>query len=292
MSQAPQPPKRSLIQRSLLLNLLLVALITCLSYILFFSSLAGITHHSSDIKVPAVTGKDGVAAIKELEGMGFEVHVDSTYDPTKKALLVLQQMPDIGDVVKKGRTLFLTLNKKAPPQTPMPNLINLSFRSAQMILVSNRLILGDTTFRPDIAQGAILEQLLNGQPVRPGQMIPQGSRISLVIGNGLGETELNVPDVIGMTYPEAAALLSANGLQFTPIPDEGAITDTATAKVYKQTPSAINDLGAPSRIRQGDFMEIYYGQNPSDSLMESNRNAWKDVLQRDPDRNTPDTSNP
>ena len=84
MSQATQPPKRSIIQRSLLLNLLLIALITCLIYILFFSSLAGITSHNSEIKVPPVTGKDGAAAIRELESLGFEVHVDSTYDPYQK----------------------------------------------------------------------------------------------------------------------------------------------------------------------------------------------------------------
>ena len=173
----------------------------------------------------------------------------------------------------------------------MPNLINLSFRSAQLILVSNRLILGDTTYRPDIAQGAILEQLLNGQPVRPGQMIPQGSRISLVLGNGLGETELNVPDVIGMTYPEAVALLNANGLQFTPVFD-GDVHDTTASKIYNQTPTAINDLGAPTRIRQGDFMDIYISQNPADSLMENNRNIYKNVRTSPDMPNAPDTSNP
>jgi beta-lactam-binding protein with PASTA domain len=190
-------------------------------------------------------------------------------------------MPDTGDMVKQGRTLFLTVNKSVPPETPMPNLVNLSFRSASLILHSNRLVLGDTTYRPDIAKGAILEQLYNGAQIRPGQMIPQGSRIDLVIGDGLGNTELNVPDVIGLTYPEAVAQLSGNGLMITPLFDAD-VLDTVASKVYRQRPNAISDIGAPSRIRQGDFVEIYIGQNPADSVMEENRNEWKKFMYENP----------
>ncbi|MBS1644200.1 MAG: PASTA domain-containing protein [Bacteroidetes bacterium] len=282
---------KSRLFNSIWFNLLLMLGIVALCYFIFFSSLGLITHHGAEIKVPKVLGKDVKSAIALLEGQGFDVHVDSTYAPDKKALVVLDQIPDAGEIVKNGRTLFITVNKSVPPTTPMPNLVNLSFRSAALILKSNKLILGDTTYRPDIAQGAILEQLLNGQPIRPGQMIPQGSIISLVIGDGLGNTEMNVPDVIGMTYPEAVAQLSSSGLMFTPIFD-GDISDTTAAKIYKQTPNAISDLGTPSRIRQGDFIDLYVGQNPADSTMEANRNAWKDNLYNSPpNTGSDDTAN-
>jgi beta-lactam-binding protein with PASTA domain len=276
-----QAVKDRRIAYSLWFNLLLVLGILIVFYIVFFSSLSIITRHGDDGKVPNVTGKDVRTAVTMLEAQGFDVRVDSTYLPEKKALMVLDQLPDVGDVVKHGRTLFLTVNKSVPPTTPMPNLVNLSFRSAALILKSNRLILGDTTYRPDIAAGAVLEQLFNGQQIRPGQMIPQGSRITLVIGNGLGNTELNVPDVIGMTYPEAVATLNSMGLQFTLIPD-GVLTDSATAKVFKQTPNGISDLGTPSRIRQGDFVDLYIGQNPSDSVMDENRNGWRKNMYENP----------
>jgi beta-lactam-binding protein with PASTA domain len=273
--------KRRGLTDSFWFHFLLVLGVCVVFYILFFSSLSVITRHGDDVKVPNVTGKDVRTATRLLEAQGFEVHIDSTYVPGKKALLVLDQLPDVGDVVKDGRTLFLTVNKSVPPETPMPNLVNLSFRSATLILKSNRLVLGDTTFRPDIARGAVLEQLINGQPIRAGQLIPQGSRIDLVIGDGLGNTELNVPDVIGMSWPEAVALLNGSGLLVTPVPDPG-ITDSTTAKVYKQTPNAISDIGVPTRIRQGDFIDIYIGQNPADSIMEQNRNEWKKHLLNNP----------
>lgn len=276
-SATSAPKKKSGIKNSLWFNVLLMLGIIALCYFIFFSSLGFITHHGDELKVPKVLGKDVKDAVKVLEGQGFEVHVDSTYLPGKTPFIVLDQTPDVGEVVKNGRTLFITVNKSVPPTTPMPNLVNLSFRSAVLILKSNKLVLGDTIYRPDIAEGAVLEQLWNGQSIRPGQAIPQGSTISLVIGDGLGNTEMNVPDVIGMTYPEAVAQLSSSGLMFTSVFDLD-VHDTTGAKVYKQTPNAISDLGTPSRIRQGDFIDLYIGQNPSDSTMSANRDAWKENL--------------
>jgi beta-lactam-binding protein with PASTA domain len=274
------PPRDEPVTRKLWFHVLLVLGVLVVFYVLFFSTLSLITQHGNDRKVPNVTGKDVRTAIKILEAQGFEVQVDSTYFPDKKPFVVLRQLPDIGDMVKHGRMLFLTVNKSVPPLTPMPNLVNLSFRSAYLILKSNRLILGDTTFRPDIAQGAILDQLYMGKPIRPGQMIPQGSRIDLVIGGGLSN-ELHVPDVIGLTYPEAMAMLNSSGLQFTPIFDAD-ISDTTMAKVYKQTPNAISDIGSPTNIRMGDFVDIYIAQNPADSVMDQNRNEWKKNLYENP----------
>lgn len=282
----PEAVRREPVTRKLWFHVLLVLVVSALCYIIFFSSLGYFTRHGQDARVPALTGMDVKTAMKTLDAQGFDVQVDSTFFPDKKPFVVLNQIPDPGDIVKQGRVIFLTVNKSVPPQTPMPNLLNLSFRSAALILKSNRLILGDTAYRPDIAEGAILEQMYQGQPIRPGQMIPQGSRIDLVIGGGLSN-ELQVPDVIGLSYPEAMAMLNGSGLQFTPIFDAG-IYDTTNARVYKQVPNAISDLGTPSIIRQGDFVDIYIGQNPSDSLMDANRNEWKKNLYNAPE--TQDTT--
>lgn len=276
------PPRAEPVTRKLWFHILMVLLVCFLFYFLFFSSLSFITRHGDDRKVPNVTGKDVRTAVKMLEAEGFDVQVDSTYFPDKKALLVLKQLPDVGDMVKHGRLLFLTVNKSVPPQTPMPNLVNLSFRSASMILKSNRLIMGDTTIRPDIAEGAILEQLYMGKPIHPGQMLPQGSRIDLVIGGGLSN-QMGVPNVIGLTYPEAMAMLNGMGLQFTPVFDAD-VTDSSTAKVYKQNPNEISDLGNKSIMRQGDFIDIWIGQNPADSVMDKNRNGWKDLYNAPPEK--------
>lgn len=254
-------------------------------YILFFASLGFITRHSQQIKVPGVLDRDVNMAIKQLEAMDFEVDVDSAYDPKKKPYMVLSQMPEMDAVVKKGRTIFLTINKVMPPLTPMPNLLNLSYRSAEMILRSNKLVLGDTTYKPDIAKGAILEQLYKGVPVRPGQMIPQGSRINLVIGDGLGNTEFNVPDVIGMGYDEAMAILNGSGLTFTAV-WEGDITDSATAVVFDQTPKSTNELKTSNRIKEGDIIDIRIKQSATPEELEGNRGGETGSTTTDEDEQT------
>lgn len=274
MSQRAKTPVQGGLKNKLWFNFLLVIVVCVILFMLFFSSLGLLTNHGEETKVPNVTGKTVEQAVKSLTAMGFEVKVDSTYEPTKKALMVLQQMPEVGEVVKTGRTLFLTVNKSVPPNTAMPKVVDLTYRSAVLILQSNRLVLGDTILRPDIAKGVVLEQLFEGKQVDPGTLIPQGSVITLVIGDGLGNTEMNVPDVMGMPYVEALGLLSSNNLLITTVPDPGS-TDTAAWIIYNQTPNPMSELGVPSRIREGDGIDIFVSENPGDSLIQSYRDRWK-----------------
>ncbi len=277
------------VRKSFRFNLLVVFLLCVVLYILFFSSLSVITRHGAETKVPMVVDRDVRAAINMLEKLGFDVEVDSAYDPKKKSYVVLSQIPEVNSIVKNGRTIFITVNKALAPLTPMPNLLNLSFRSAEMILKSNKLILGDTSYRPDIANGAILEQLYKGQQIRPGMMLPQGSRIDLVIGDGLGNTEFNVPDVVGMTYQEAESMLSGNGLTITAI-WEGEITDSVLAIVYSQSPAAQNELGSSNRIKQGDVVDVRIKQNPTPEELQHNNEPAQKVNTDDNNEAKPENS--
>ena len=242
------------------MNVLAIIGLCIVLYFLFFTMLGFITGHGAQLKVPNIVGKTLKAGESQLKTIGFDIQIDSAYDPSKKALTILGQEPEVGEIVKPGRTIFLTVNKAEPPKTPMPNLNGLSLRSAIMILNSSKLELGDTTYRPDIAQGAVLDQLFNGSVIRPGQMIPQGSKISLVLGDGLGNTVFDVPDIVGLSYAEAVAMLSANNLLFTAVASDE-ITDTASAIVYLQVPSALNELGTANRLREGDELGFYFKQN-------------------------------
>lgn len=252
-------------------NLVVVLLLCATLYVLFFASLRWMTRHGEELAIPGECRKNVSQAMADLKNRGFDVYLDSTYDPKQKPFVVLAQMPDSGSIVKMGRTVFLTINKSVAPGTPMPNLVSLSFRSAEMILRNNKLFLGDTTMKPDIAKGAVLAQLYNGKEVKPGDVVPQGSKISLVIGDGLGITQLSVPDVIGYSVDEGVNNLTGNGLQYILIPGD-AITDTATAVIYNQSPKAINEVGAPTRIKQGDVISVYIKQNPTPEEIQLNKN--------------------
>ena len=184
---------------------------------------------------------------------------------------------------------MITVNSITPMRVPMPNLISLSFRSAEMLLRNNKMFIGDTTYVPDIARGAIKEQKFKGKAIRPGELIPQGSRIDLVIGNGLGNTDLDVPDLTRMTVDEAMAIVNANNLIANIwVPTSIAsdiITDTPSAFVVATTPRAKNDAGQPNKIKMGDIIDLQIMQHPKEEDYDSpprNNNSDPDTLKKKP----------
>lgn len=247
-------------RKSVRYNLLGIFVVGILFYIIFFSMLGMLTGHGKELKMPVLLNKNLDEAVKMLKSQGFDIEVDSAFDMKKNPGVVLAQMPDTGSLVKTGRTIFLTVNKAQAPATPMPDLTGVSYRSAEIVLKSSKLRLGDTVHRPDIADGAILEVLYKGKPVQAGDMIPQGSSLTLVIGDGLGNVEFDVPNVVGMTYAEGATLLNASGLQFFDLWEEP-ITDSTTAVIYYQYPDAVNEAGGKNKIKEGQLIDIKIRQN-------------------------------
>jgi hypothetical protein len=80
--------------------------------LLFLVSLNVITRHGNTLTIPNVYGKSFVEATKILESQGFDVELqDSLYNDTAAALSVLRQFPEADEVVKRNRTVYLTINR-------------------------------------------------------------------------------------------------------------------------------------------------------------------------------------
>jgi beta-lactam-binding protein with PASTA domain len=256
-----------LTHRSFGANLIAVIVLFIVLAIVFFSSLGFITHHGQTVKVPEVTGSPMSKAKTLLTAGHFKVIVqDSGYVDSLPPFTVLRQAPEPGSVVKVNRTVYLTLNKASAPLTAMPNLVNYSFRSAEMTLESQRLQLGDTVYKPDIAKNAVLEQLYRGKPVKAGEMIPEGSKITLVLGDGVGNVANPVPNLVGLTYQQSLDLLSASNLHPGVVLTSGTIADTMNAYVFRQNPPQVDAGGRPNYIRAGETIDMWISQtNPADT---------------------------
>lgn len=249
--------KNTLLKRSIPANIGLGILASLLIVFLFLQTLKFFTNHGEYLRVPDITGKTLGEATKLLEDQGFEIVIqDSIYQDTLKPLEIIKQFPDADATVKVNRTVYLTINRAVPPMVDMPNLVGMSFRNAELELRTRGLKLGDTMYVPDIAKNAVKEQLLNGESLKPGSKVLMGTAITLVLGAGVGNELIPVPDLFGMTYEEAKILLEGNGINLGVVLPDGDVKDTAAGFIYWQNPSRFTEDNRLNTIRMGQIMDI------------------------------------
>lgn len=252
-----------ILKKPLWMNVLIGFGVALVLFIVFFFSLGWITGNGETEKVPAVIGLDVLAAEKNLTALGFDVELqDSIYVDTLARNAVLRQTPDADEIVKKGRTVYLTINRVIAPQVDMPNLVGFSIKSAETYLKVLGLRLGSIQMVPDQNKNVVIDQLANGQPIAPGSKIPSGTLIHFLVGDGGASAAMLMPDLVGLTYEQAKAQLISLGLNLGVISVNGSIGDSASAFVYDQNPSAygsqLDSLGMPMKnsISKGAIINL------------------------------------
>ena len=240
---------------------------------IFLQSLNWLTNHGAYLKVPAVKGRNVDSAIKLLGDQGFEVVIqDSLYFDDLPKYTVLKQLPEPDATVKANRTVFLTINRALPPLVDMPKLEGLSFRYALEKLEKNHLKLLDTIHRPDFMKGSVLEQQYHSERISAGAKVPWGSAITLVIGAGLQEEQVKVPNLLGLTFTEAKIVLQEKGISLAAVVADPDVRDTLDAFVKQQNPETFDVDGKPIYIQPGQTMDIWLSriQINVDSLRNQN----------------------
>ena len=203
------------------------------------------SNHGEEIVVPNIVGKKSSEAKMKLEELGLSYEIlDSIYDPDLPNGIVKQQMIEptaISKVkVKENRIIGLRLSKKTD-LTEMPNLVFKHVDFARGI-IENRGFDSKVQYKPTKeANGSVLEQLYKGKSVPPGQLIPIGAEITLVVGKNEVGVLTSLPNVVGMNYQDALNLLNTNGLMSisTICNDCETIQDTLSAVVFGQSPEYV-----------------------------------------------------
>lgn len=202
--------------KDVLIHLAIVLGLGMLILVLFFYVyLPSTTNHGETVTVPDLEGihLDDIDEFLTKRNLRYEVLTDSGYTAAYEPFTILNQHPVPGSKVKESRKIFLTLNATNPPKVKMPDLVDGSVKNAQLVLQSYGLERGSIKYVPDLAQNAVLEQNYKGEAIEPGTSIPKGSKIDLVVGDGLGNTVLEVPDVNGMDLEEAEFIIVGSGLK-------------------------------------------------------------------------------
>ncbi|WP_140936569.1 PASTA domain-containing protein [Sphingobacterium lumbrici] len=215
-------------------------------FLLIYFGLKIYTKHGDALEVPILKGLHIEDAKRTLDRAGLEYTIDSVYQMDAKPGLVIEQDPEASALVKSGRTIYLTIITQIAPEIAFPDIIDKTFIEASAIIKNHSLKIGDTVYVSDIARDVVLDAKFAGQPIKAGRMISKGSNITLVLGNGRGANEVEIPMVLNLTLAEAKFALQGLGLKIGNI--TGNISDTATARIIAQFPDTsahIIGIGTP-----------------------------------------------
>ncbi len=228
-------------------NTILLAIGSVIAVVLIaFYSLGYYTRHGSGIPVPKVTGLSVDKAISILKDQSFGVSIDSVYVLDQAPGTVIEQDPDAGTNVKENRIIYLKIVKNQAPPVSLPDIEQTPYISAVATISNYGLKVGDTTYKPDIARNLVLEVRFGGQLIKPGTKLPKGSKLDLVLGDGAGASEVDIPDLVNQDLDAARFVIKNGGLTLGTITYEGTITDSTNVVVVAQSPAKTDSLSKTS----------------------------------------------
>lgn len=162
-------------------------------FILIIITLFGLkiyTKHNESIPVPSVKGLqvEDATGILRNKDLSCEV-VDSLYTMGGTPGAILEQIPKENSKVKKGRTIYLTIQAKSQQMVSIPSLKDYSRRQAEAQLNSLGFPNIVVVEVPAQFKGLVIRLEYKGNPIAPGQKIPKGSTIRMIVGgNGGGNS--------------------------------------------------------------------------------------------------------
>ncbi len=227
-----------------------------IAILIVFFSLGFYTRHGEGIPVPQLKGMQVEKAMSLLKEQGFEYKIDSVYVFDKAPGAVVEQDPDAGTNVKENRTIYLTVVTRLAPPVALPDLEQYTYREAAATLANFGLKIGDTSSRPDIANH-VLEVRFGGQVIKPGTKLPKGSKIDLVLGNGIGANEVDLPDFTNQDLDGVKFTIKQSNLTLGTITYQGMITDSTNVVVISQSPMKTDST---TKVSIGTRINLTVGQ--------------------------------
>lgn len=158
-------------------------------FIIFFiayNSLMIYTKHNRYIEVPSLLGLNLDEAIITLERnkLRYEVLDSSKFIIDIPKYSIISQIPLENELVKKNRKIYLNVNPKDFQKVSLPNVIQITKRNAESILIALGFKVKDYTYVDNIGKDMVLDVLFDGEKILPGQKIPMNSEVDLILGNG------------------------------------------------------------------------------------------------------------
>lgn len=177
-----------------LLNLLAMAALVVLMPYLALRWLDSYTNHNETYEVPDVCGIQLEDAIDVLAAnkLNYTI-VERRYQENAQENEVVVQYPSPGSDVKEGRKVGLVINTAEKPKRTVPSVIdNRTYREAESHIRAAGFVIGSVDSIPG-EKDWVYELHYNGRALVNGEAIPQGSTLTVKIGNGRPEDTIQEP---------------------------------------------------------------------------------------------------
>ncbi|GAB4376960.1 MAG: hypothetical protein Kow0075_04730 [Salibacteraceae bacterium] len=265
---------RYIFTRAFLLNVLAAAVLiaACIGGAYYY--LKKFTRSDEIVEVPDLSEYDLVEAEAMMKNSRLSVVViDSLYLPGMRGGQIVDQQPPAGAKVKPDRKIYLTIARYSVPKVMVPNVLDQGLPIAIAKLESYGFKIGSLKAQPAECKDCVISMSINGEALNPGDKLPKGSRIDLVIGEGKTGARTTVPLLSGLTVEEAKELLLMHNLNLGAVryDDCSTSTDSATAQVYWQS-------NQPSeKISSGSSVYVYVSCD-REKIPEVNLDSIKSLL--------------
>lgn len=237
------------------MNMVLLLVFILLIVFLTMKWLDLYTLHGESMQVPEVRGYSlsNLETLLANEDMTYEV-TDSIFTEEYPRGTVVSQNPEPGEFVKKGRIIYVTINSLLPERVEVPELMGKSKRIALPILEITGLKLKSLKYRPDeTCTDCVVGLEYQGESISAGEFLEKGEAVTLVLGQQ-SDIPTVVPDLLGLTYREAAELINTYSLNV------GSIITCSGCETAKDSSNAFVVNHRPERnseVNLGTFIDLY-----------------------------------
>lgn len=239
------------------LNVVLALLVGAGILVALIAYLRRYTEHGVEVEVLDVRGLLAVEAEPLLESDGLVlVVIDSTYTDKVPFGTIVDQDPKPNSMAKHGRSVYVTINATTKRQITMPNFQDMSYRQVETTLRGLGLQV-DTVYdyEPSEFKDLVLDVKSNGNSIQPGDKVPVGTKVRLVVGFGCGTDQVTVPSVIGLTLQDARSLLLSHRLTVGAVMYDEKSEAGEIQYVYRQIPAA------GEKILEGETVALRLSKN-------------------------------
>lgn len=234
---------------------ILISAFLIIFFAFFFFFLPWVTNHGEAIKVPDLRGMTISEMEKTLNAkdINYEIN-DSTFVSGLPPLSVFSHYPKADAFVKSGRKIYVTVITDKAPLVALPDVVGRSTNSARNLLLSLGFGTPKVELIPAMEENTVLKLKYEGKEIPVGKNIAKGSIITLVVGDGYGNTTVDVPTLSGMPLDEAEILINGMGLNIgSTLFDETSSLPPGT--VTKQKPEA------GSQTKTGSTINVWVSGN-------------------------------